>query len=157
MVRAIKEGCKVLQDLGVPITPSNHKVFNWIPMNWRGVWVGLGALVGLALILIFVLKLLFGIVETPWWDNIKSSRHRTSRLDLIGYGRKSWKITRFFKCHRTVEICHPSFMVFKRQTWKRQDPTPLIQPVQKAAWMVSNVRIIKEKICQMQKLKNWPY
>jgi len=65
MVRAIKEGYKVLQALGVPITPSNHKVFNWIPMNWRGVWVGLGALVGLALILIFVLKLLLGIVETP--------------------------------------------------------------------------------------------
>jgi 2-dehydropantoate 2-reductase len=31
MVRAIKEGYKVLQALGVPITPSNHKVFNWIP------------------------------------------------------------------------------------------------------------------------------
>ncbi len=31
MVRAIKEGYKVLRALGVPITPSNHKVFNWIP------------------------------------------------------------------------------------------------------------------------------
>jgi 2-dehydropantoate 2-reductase len=31
MVRAIKEGYKVLQALGVPITPSNHKAFNWIP------------------------------------------------------------------------------------------------------------------------------
>ena len=135
MVRAIKEGYKVLRALGVPITPSNHKVFNWmpepllialmrrmlntkmaetvmvghanaardemkqiadefrvlarktsvstpamdrlytyidptvpsvsegsaqIPMNWRGVWVGLGALLGLVLLLIFVLKLLLG-------------------------------------------------------------------------------------------------
>jgi len=31
MVRALKEGYKVLRALGVPITPSNHKVFNWIP------------------------------------------------------------------------------------------------------------------------------
>ena len=31
MVRAIKEGYKVLRALDVPITPSNHKVFNWIP------------------------------------------------------------------------------------------------------------------------------
>jgi 2-dehydropantoate 2-reductase len=31
MVRAIKEGYKVLRALSVPITPSNHKVFNWIP------------------------------------------------------------------------------------------------------------------------------
>jgi 2-dehydropantoate 2-reductase len=31
MVRAIKEGYKVLRALGVPITPSNHKIFNWIP------------------------------------------------------------------------------------------------------------------------------
>jgi 2-dehydropantoate 2-reductase len=31
MVRAIREGYKVLRALGVPITPANHKVFNWIP------------------------------------------------------------------------------------------------------------------------------
>lgn len=31
MVRAIKEGYKLLRALGAPITPSNHKVFNWIP------------------------------------------------------------------------------------------------------------------------------
>ena len=31
MVRAIKEGYKVLQAFGIPITPSNHKAFNWIP------------------------------------------------------------------------------------------------------------------------------
>jgi 2-dehydropantoate 2-reductase len=31
MVRAIREGYKVLQALDVPITPANHKVFNWIP------------------------------------------------------------------------------------------------------------------------------
>jgi 2-dehydropantoate 2-reductase len=31
MVRAIREGYQVLQALGVPITPANHKVFNWIP------------------------------------------------------------------------------------------------------------------------------
>ena len=31
MVRAIREGYKVLRALGVPITPSNHKVFKWIP------------------------------------------------------------------------------------------------------------------------------
>lgn len=31
MIRAIKEGYKVLQALGIPITPSNHKIVNWIP------------------------------------------------------------------------------------------------------------------------------
>lgn len=31
MVRAIREGYKVLRALGVPITPSNHKIFNWLP------------------------------------------------------------------------------------------------------------------------------
>ena len=135
MVRAIKEGYKVLRALDVPIMPSNHKVFDWIPeslivammrrmlatktaetvlvghahaarnemtyiagelrelarktsvptpamdrlytyfdpaaptvpdgsaqipMNRRGVWFGLGALVGLILVLILALKLLFG-------------------------------------------------------------------------------------------------
>ena len=132
MVRAIREGYNVLRALGVPIVPSNHQVFDWIPepllialmrrmlttktaetvlvghaaaardemkqiadefralarktsvstpamdrlytfigqaapfvaegsaqipMNWRGVWVGLGTLVGLGLLLILVLKL----------------------------------------------------------------------------------------------------
>jgi 2-dehydropantoate 2-reductase len=31
MIRAIREGYKVLQALGIPITPSNHKIVNWIP------------------------------------------------------------------------------------------------------------------------------
>ena len=31
MVRAIREGYTVLQALGVPITPANHKIFKWIP------------------------------------------------------------------------------------------------------------------------------
>ena len=31
LVRAIREGYRVLQALGVPITPANHKIFNWIP------------------------------------------------------------------------------------------------------------------------------
>jgi 2-dehydropantoate 2-reductase len=31
MVRAIREGYRVLQALDVPITPANHKIFNWIP------------------------------------------------------------------------------------------------------------------------------
>jgi 2-dehydropantoate 2-reductase len=31
MVRAIREGYRVLQALGVPITPANHKIFKWIP------------------------------------------------------------------------------------------------------------------------------
>jgi 2-dehydropantoate 2-reductase len=31
MIRAIKEGYKVLQALGIPITPSNRKIVNWIP------------------------------------------------------------------------------------------------------------------------------
>jgi 2-dehydropantoate 2-reductase len=31
MVRAIREGYRVLRALGVPITPTNHKIFNWIP------------------------------------------------------------------------------------------------------------------------------
>ena len=31
MVRAIREGYKVLRALGVPITPANHKIFDWIP------------------------------------------------------------------------------------------------------------------------------
>ncbi|NIQ75442.1 MAG: hypothetical protein GWN67_12505 [Phycisphaerae bacterium] len=31
MVRAIREGYQVLRALGVPITPANHKVFDWIP------------------------------------------------------------------------------------------------------------------------------
>ncbi|NIO06911.1 MAG: ketopantoate reductase family protein, partial [Deltaproteobacteria bacterium] len=31
MVRAIREGYRVLRALGVPITPANHKIFNWIP------------------------------------------------------------------------------------------------------------------------------
>jgi 2-dehydropantoate 2-reductase len=31
MVRAIREGYRVLRALGVPITPGNHKIFDWIP------------------------------------------------------------------------------------------------------------------------------
>jgi len=31
MLRGIREGYKVLRELGVPITPSNHKIFNWLP------------------------------------------------------------------------------------------------------------------------------
>jgi 2-dehydropantoate 2-reductase len=31
MIRAIREGYKVLRALGIPITPSNHKIVNWIP------------------------------------------------------------------------------------------------------------------------------
>ena len=31
MVRAIREGYRVLRALGVPITPANHKIFDWIP------------------------------------------------------------------------------------------------------------------------------
>jgi len=31
MVRAIREGYRVLRALGIPITPANHKVFDWIP------------------------------------------------------------------------------------------------------------------------------
>lgn len=31
MIRAIREGYRVLQALGIPITPANHKIFNWIP------------------------------------------------------------------------------------------------------------------------------
>ena len=31
MVRAIREGYKVLRAMGVPVTPANHKVFDWIP------------------------------------------------------------------------------------------------------------------------------
>jgi 2-dehydropantoate 2-reductase len=30
-VRTIREGYRVLRALGVPITPANHKIFNWIP------------------------------------------------------------------------------------------------------------------------------
>lgn len=30
-IRAIREGYRVLRALGVPITPTNHKIFNWIP------------------------------------------------------------------------------------------------------------------------------
>ena len=132
MVRAIREDFRVLRALGIPITPSSLKIFEWIPepvlvaliqrrlnnedvkaafghakaareegkqlrnefralvhsasvptpvmdqlcayvdrtvppvpegsaeipMDRRGVWVGLGALVGLVLLLIFLLKLL---------------------------------------------------------------------------------------------------
>lgn len=31
MVRAIREGYRVLQALDVPITPASHKIFTWIP------------------------------------------------------------------------------------------------------------------------------
>ncbi len=31
VVRAIREGYRVLWALGVPITPANHKIFDWIP------------------------------------------------------------------------------------------------------------------------------
>ena len=31
LVRAIREGYRVLRALGVPITPANHRIFNWIP------------------------------------------------------------------------------------------------------------------------------
>jgi hypothetical protein len=31
MLRAIREGYRVLQALGVPITPANHKIVKWIP------------------------------------------------------------------------------------------------------------------------------
>ena len=30
-VRAIRENYKVLRTLGIPITPANHKIFDWIP------------------------------------------------------------------------------------------------------------------------------
>ena len=32
MFRAIREGHRVLSALGIPITPSSHKIFRWIPM-----------------------------------------------------------------------------------------------------------------------------
>ena len=32
MSRAIREGHRVLSALGIPITPSSHKIFRWIPM-----------------------------------------------------------------------------------------------------------------------------
>ncbi len=31
MVRAIREGFRVLRALGVPVTPSHHRIFEWIP------------------------------------------------------------------------------------------------------------------------------
>ena len=31
MIRAIREGYGVLRALDVPITPTNHKIFNWVP------------------------------------------------------------------------------------------------------------------------------
>lgn len=31
MLRAIREGFRVLSALGIPITPSSHKIFRWIP------------------------------------------------------------------------------------------------------------------------------
>ena len=31
MLHGIQEGYKVLRALGVPITPSNHKIINWLP------------------------------------------------------------------------------------------------------------------------------
>ena len=31
LVRTIREGYRVLRTLGVPITPANHRIFNWIP------------------------------------------------------------------------------------------------------------------------------
>jgi hypothetical protein len=31
MVRAIREGYAVLRERGIPITPSSHKVFDWLP------------------------------------------------------------------------------------------------------------------------------
>ncbi len=31
MIRAIREGYRVLRALGIPITPPNHRVFEWIP------------------------------------------------------------------------------------------------------------------------------
>jgi len=31
MIRAIREGHRVLSALGIPITPSSHKIFRWIP------------------------------------------------------------------------------------------------------------------------------
>ncbi len=31
VVRAIREGYRVLRALGVPITPASHKIFDWIP------------------------------------------------------------------------------------------------------------------------------
>ena len=31
MIRAIREGYRVLRALSVPITPANHKIFDWIP------------------------------------------------------------------------------------------------------------------------------
>ncbi|MCA9053727.1 MAG: ketopantoate reductase family protein [Planctomycetaceae bacterium] len=31
MIRAIREGYRVLTNLGIPITPSSHKAFRWIP------------------------------------------------------------------------------------------------------------------------------
>lgn len=129
MIRAIRQGYKVLQELDIPITPAKHKILNWIPepilvammqrifkskqmadlighahaardemkqitndfiilakttsvpmltidrlnqyidpavppmeegsaripVNWRSVWIGLGALAGLILVLILLL------------------------------------------------------------------------------------------------------
>ena len=31
MIRAIREGYSVLRAIGIPITPSKHKLFQWIP------------------------------------------------------------------------------------------------------------------------------
>lgn len=31
MIRAIREGFRVLSALGIPVTPSSHKIFRWIP------------------------------------------------------------------------------------------------------------------------------
>ena len=32
MFRAIREGYRVLSALGIPITPTSHKIFRWMPM-----------------------------------------------------------------------------------------------------------------------------
>jgi ketopantoate reductase len=33
MIHAIREGYSVLKDLGTPVTPSSHKIFNWMPIS----------------------------------------------------------------------------------------------------------------------------
>ena len=31
MLRAIREGYRVLRELGIPVTPANHRIFEWLP------------------------------------------------------------------------------------------------------------------------------
>jgi hypothetical protein len=32
MIQAIREGYRVLQELGIPVTPASHRVFKWLPL-----------------------------------------------------------------------------------------------------------------------------